>query len=113
MENWTYTIWILIIPFLAFLIAGLQGTRMKTAYSGMVGILSILSVTALSYYTAYKYFFISGKVEGIYQKIHAFNFVWLKFTDSLHIEIGALLDPISVMMLVVISTISLMVHIYS
>ena len=113
MENWSYIIWILIIPFLAFLIAGLQGTRMKTAYSGMVGILSILSVAILSYYTAYKYFFISGKVEGIYQKVHAFNFVWLKFTDSLQIEIGALLDPISVMMLVVISTISLMVHIYS
>jgi NADH-quinone oxidoreductase subunit L len=113
MENWTYTIWILIIPFLAFLIAGLLGSRMKSSYSGMVGIVSMIAVTVLSYFTAYKYFFISGKEEGIYQKILAFNFVWLRFTENLHIELGALLDSISVMMLVVISTISLMVHIYS
>lgn len=38
---------------------------------------------------------------------------WVRFTEHLHIDIGILLDPISVMMLVVISTVSLMVHIYS
>ena len=39
--------------------------------------------------------------------------VWLQFTDKLHIDMGILLDPISVMMLVVITTVSFMVHIYS
>jgi NADH-quinone oxidoreductase subunit L len=34
-------------------------------------------------------------------------------TDNLHIDMGILLDPISVMMLLVITTVSLMVHIYS
>ena len=38
---------------------------------------------------------------------------WLRFTEHLYINLGILLDPISVMMLVVISTVSLMVHIYS
>jgi len=33
--------------------------------------------------------------------------------SNLHIDMGILIDPISVMMLVVISTVSLMVHIYS
>ena len=42
-----------------------------------------------------------------------FNVEWLGFTQNLHIDLGILLDPISVMMLVVISTVSLMVHIYS
>jgi NADH-quinone oxidoreductase subunit L len=37
----------------------------------------------------------------------------LQFTDKLHIDIGILLDPISVMMLIVVTTVSLMVHIYS
>ena len=37
----------------------------------------------------------------------------LPFTESLSIDMGILLDPISVMMLVVISTVSLLVHIYS
>jgi NADH-quinone oxidoreductase subunit L len=113
MENWTYISWILILPALAFLLAGLLGTKIKSAYSGMIGIFSMLTVTVISYFTAYQYFFVSGKTEGIYQKLLAFNFVWVRFTDNLYIEIGALLDPISVMMLVVISTISLMVHIYS
>jgi len=113
MENWSYIIWILIIPFLSFLIAALPGSKFKPSFSGLVGIASILSVTILSYITAYNYFFISGKSEGIYQKIIAFNYVWVRFSEVLHIDIGGLLDPISVMMLVVISTISLMVHIYS
>ena len=70
--------------------------------------------TYLSYFTAYHYFFKVGKgLDGAFQKIVGFNMEWLRFTDSLHIDIGVLLDPISVMMLVVISTISLMVHIYS
>lgn len=41
------------------------------------------------------------------------NFQWLPFAESLHIDMGIMLDPVSVMMLVVISTVSLMVHIYS
>ena len=50
---------------------------------------------------------------GVYQKLVPLNFEWLRFTDKLHIDLGVLLDPISVMMLVVITTVSLMVHIYS
>ena len=41
------------------------------------------------------------------------NTVWLPIGGELHIDLGILLDPISVMMLVVISTVSLMVHVYS
>ncbi len=41
------------------------------------------------------------------------NTTWLNLTDNLHIDLGVLIDPISVMMLVVITTVSLMVHIYS
>ncbi|NUM50032.1 MAG: NADH-quinone oxidoreductase subunit L [Flavobacteriales bacterium] len=113
MENWSYIIWILIIPFLSFLFAALPGTKLKSSVSGLVGIASILSVAILSYITAYSYFFVSGKIDGVFQKIIAFNYVWVRFSEVLQIDIGGLLDPISVMMLVVISTISLMVHIYS
>jgi NADH-quinone oxidoreductase subunit L len=51
-------------------------------------------------------------VDGVYQ-----TFVektpWMNFTDTLHIDMGILVDPISVMMLIVVTTVSLMVHIYS
>ncbi len=113
MINFSYTIWILLIPFLMFVLLGLAGHKLKAKLSGLLGTGGLAAVTVLSYLTAYSYFFSTEKVDGAYQKITAFNITWLQFTDKLHIDLGVLLDPISVMMLVVISTVSLMVHIYS
>ena len=113
MINFNYTIWILLLPFLMFLFLGLAGHKYFPRLSGILGTCGLAVITVLSYITAYKYFFTSEKVDGAYQKIIAFNFTWLQFTDKLHIDIGALLDPISVMMLIVITTVSFMVHIYS
>jgi NADH-quinone oxidoreductase subunit L len=45
--------------------------------------------------------------------VEAFKIVWLPLTDNLIIHLGILLDPLSIMMLVVITTVSSMVHIYS
>src|SRR5688572_12111639 len=112
--GYDYTIWILIVPFAAFLVTGLLGNKMNPKLSGIIGTVGLLVVTILSYYTAYKYFFFDGNVHtGVYKSITGFNMEWLQFSDKLSIDIGVLLDPISVMMLVVISTVSLMVHIYS
>ncbi len=113
MINFNYTIWILLLPFLMFILLGLAGHKYFPKLSGILGTCGLAIITVLSYITAWNYFFSSEKIDGAYQKIIAFNFTWLQFTDKLHIDIGALLDPISVMMLVVISTVSLMVHIYS
>jgi NADH-quinone oxidoreductase subunit L len=113
MINFGYTIWIPLIPFIVFMVLGLAGHKLKAKLSGLIGTCGLGLVTLLSYITAYFYFFTSEKVDGAFQKIQAFNVTWLQFTDKLHIDLGVLLDPISVMMLVVISTVSLMVHIYS
>ena len=113
MINFNYTLWILLLPFLMFLFLGLAGHKYFPRLSGILGTCGLAVITVLSYITAYKYFFTSEKVDGAYQKIIAFNFTWLQFTDKLHIDIGALIDPISVMMLIVITTVSFMVHIYS
>jgi len=113
MINFSYTVWIPLIPFLMFVLLGLTGHKLKARLSGLLGTGGLAMVTVLSYITAYSYFFSTEKVEGAYQKISAFNITWLQFTDKLHIDLGVLLDPISVMMLVVISTVSFMVHIYS
>ena len=113
MINFGYTIWILIIPFLTFVVLGLAGMKLKARLSGLTGTIALGLVTALSYFTAISYFSGSGLKEGVFQKIVAANSVWLTLTDKLHIDMGVLIDPISVMMLVVISTVSFMVHIYS
>jgi len=113
MINFNYTIWILLLPFFMFIFLGLAGHKYFPKLSGIIGTSGLAIITVLSYITAYKYFFTSEKIDGAYQKIIASNTVWLQLTDKLHIDIGILLDPISVMMLVVISTVSFMVHIYS
>jgi NADH-quinone oxidoreductase subunit L len=113
MINFSYTIWIPLIPFLMFLLLGLAGNKLKARLSGLLGTGGLAVVAILSYITAYLYFFSTEKVDETFQKISAFNITWLQLTDKLHIDLGVLLDPISVMMLVVISTVSLMVHIYS
>lgn len=113
METFNYSILILALPLVMFLILGLGGKYLKPVVAGTLGTLSLSVMAILSYITAYQYFFVSGKVEGVYKGIYVFNEAWLKFTDTLQIKMGMFLDPISVMMLVVITTVSLMVHIYS
>jgi NADH-quinone oxidoreductase subunit L len=113
MVNFTYTVSILIIPFLMFVLLGLAGHKLKPKLSGLFGTAGLAVITALSYLTAYLYFFQSERIDDAFQKITAYNMTWLQLTDKLHIDIGVLIDPISVMMLIVITTVSLMVHIYS
>ncbi|MBE0641633.1 MAG: NADH-quinone oxidoreductase subunit L, partial [Bacteroidales bacterium] len=107
-----YTIWILLIPFFLFLLIGLTGMYFKPIVSGIVGTIGLGVITLLSFITAYQYFFLDGMVDGVYQKIIAASYTWLAFTDTLHIDMGVMLDPIAVMMLLVVSIVSFMVHIY-
>lgn len=113
-DQFTYTFLILLLPFLSFLILALAGMKMSHKLAGTIGTISLGLVAVLSYYTAFTYFSLPRTAEGIYQTIIALDKTdWLPMTQNLHIGIGILLDPISVMMLIVISTVSFMVHIYS
>jgi NADH-quinone oxidoreductase subunit L len=110
--DFTYTILIPLIPLAVFLLLGIYYNKIKPAVSGWIGSLGLLASLVLSYYTAYQYFFKVGKMDGIYQTfVHKWR--WMSFTDSLHIDMGVMIDQISVMMLIVVTTISFMVHLYS
>ncbi|KAA6327450.1 NADH-quinone oxidoreductase subunit L [termite gut metagenome] len=104
---------ILLLPMLSFLVLGLGSKWLKPVYAGYFGTLCLGMVTLLSYYTAWQYFSAPRLADGTFAVLMPYDFTWLKFTETLHFNLGILLDPISVMMLVVISTVSLMVHIYS
>lgn len=100
-----------------FLFLGLLGGKMSHKLAGTLGTLGMGTVLVLAYTTAFTYFF-SGSSEFVNaagERLQAviFNQTWLAFTDKLVIKLGFLLDPISAMMLVVITTISFMVHLYS
>ena len=108
----SYIVFIPLIPLAVFLLLGIGYQKIQPSVSGYIGVAGMATSAALSYYAAYQYFFVSGKVDGVYQTFVE-KTVWMNFTDTLHIDMGILVDPISIMMLVVVTTISLMVHIYS
>ena len=107
-----YTIFILLLPLLSFLVLGLAGMKMSHKVAGLIGTVSLGIVTVLSYMTAFSYFSMERGADGTLPTLVPYNVTWLPL-GSLHFDLGILLDPISVMMLIVISTVSLMVHIYS
>jgi len=110
--DYGYTILILLLPLFSFLVLGLCGMKMSHKAAGLIGTTSLGVVTVLSYLTAFQYFTAARTAEGVYATLMPYNFTWLPL-GTLHFDLGILLDPISVMMLIVISTVSLMVHIYS
>ena len=103
--DFSYTILIPLIPLAVFLLLGINYNRIKPAISGWIGSLGLLTTLVLSYYTAYQYFFVVGKLGDVYQSFTT-QWRWMNFTDTLYIDMGVLIDQISVMMLVVVSTIS-------
>lgn len=112
----TLPLLILAIPLFNFLLLGLTGMKMSHKLAGLIGIFAMGVTTVLAYTVAFTYFF-SGSpdfiVDGVRQIYTIFNVEWLAFTDKLIVHLGFLLDPIAAMMLVVITTISFMVHLYS
>lgn len=113
MPNATNIALIPLLPLAAFVLLGLFGRKYLKSSAGLIGTALLLGSAALAFYTAYDYFFVYGKVNGVYQQFIPMKLTWLAFTKEMSIDMGLVIDPISVMMLVVVTLISLMVHIYS
>ena len=104
----TNTVLVLVLPFVMFLFLGLAGVKMPRKTAGVIGVVGMLITTVLAYWVAIDYFMHHPGHEQISAEVD-----WLNFTPKLVARMGVLIDPISAMMLVVISTVSLMVHLYS
>lgn len=110
--DYSFTLLILVLPLAGFFILGLLGSRLKPDVAGIAGTTGLFIITVLSFLTAYQYFS-APNPDGEFESLEIYNVLWLTFTDQLQIHLGILLDSLSVMMLVVITSVSLMVHIYS
>ena len=113
MSNYLYILWIPLLPLATFVLLGLFGRKYFKTTAGIISTASLLTSTILSFVAAKQYFFADGKVNGIYQKIIALKYTWLQFSPNVSIDMGIIVDPISVMMLIVVTSVSLMVHIFS
>ncbi|MEP6727614.1 MAG: NADH-quinone oxidoreductase subunit L, partial [Bacteroidota bacterium] len=112
MSSHFYILLIPLLPLAAFLVLGLFGRKYLHAAAGIIGTLVLLTAAVIAILTAYNYFN-TGKINGIYQHIVSFKYTWLQFSPNVSIDMGFLLDPISMMMVVIVTFISLMVHVFS
>src|SRR5216683_2959868 len=102
MPNYAYIALIPLLPLAGFVVLGLFGRRYFGRFSGVIGTGTVLIPSGLSLWTAYQYFFVGG-ADGTYHQVLALKSVWLTFSPGLSIDMSIILDPISVMMIVVVS----------
>src|SRR5215471_7659164 len=91
-------------PLIASIIVGLWGPRLGRSVSHSLCILGVAISTVISY------FVLRDVSAG-----HLFNgdvYVWLQ-SGSLKLAIGFLIDPLTATMMLVVSFVSLMVHVYT
>lgn len=113
MNAFEYTFLIPGIPLLGFLIIIFNFNRFSKNLTAWLATASIGISFLLSVYTSWQYFFQLGPVNGVYPKFIGFDTHWLRLGENLSVHMGTLIDQASVMMLIVVTTVSLMVHIYS
>src|SRR5580692_1032496 len=111
MPNSAYIVLIPLLPLAGFAILGLFGRKYFPRSSGFIGTCLVLVSTGLAFWVAYQYF--SAYLAGGSREIVPVKLSWLTFSPGFSIDMSIILDPISVMMIVVVTFISLMVHIYS
>src|SRR5690606_41726407 len=88
----TYIALIPLLPLATFVLLGLFGRKHFNQSSGIIGTASLLASTALSLFVAWQYFFVDGKVNGVYQQVIAFKYSWLQFSPNVSIDMGAILE---------------------
>ncbi|MBI5092831.1 MAG: NADH-quinone oxidoreductase subunit L [Candidatus Hydrogenedentes bacterium] len=100
------------IPFCSFAIVGLFIAPMSKKLAGIVATASVFATAALAYAIAWEYFtlFPAG---AAHPAIIPFSFEWLRYQPGLSVTAGIYVDPISVLLMVVVTTVSALVHLYS
>jgi NADH-quinone oxidoreductase subunit L len=100
------------IPFVSFALVGLALRPLAPRLAGAVATLAIFAAAAMAYAVAIAYY-------GLYPPgaehpaLVPFAVEWLRYQPGFTISMGALVDPISVLLIVVVTTVSALVHLYS
>ena len=113
MLNLTIISIILLLPFTNFLVLGLTSRSIRQPLSGYWSCLTMSISALLSIAVAYAYFVQKGAVNGVFPPLELLRYPWLVFGNNLAIDISIVLDPLTVMMLVVVTFVAAMVHLFS
>lgn len=111
----THSYLIPMLPLLSFVTVGLGLPRADKSIVIRIAILFSALSMGYALLTAATYLVTVMGQPQLYpaQTLICFDFAWLNFSENLTANMGIYLDPISVMMIVVITVISFLVNIYS
>ena len=104
MEN--IYLWIVLSPLIGSIIAGLFGSKVGRSGAHWATIIGVAISTVLSMYV-FKHINIDGGAT-----FNASIYTWM-VVDGLRLEVGFLVDELTSMMMVVVTFVSLMVHVYT
>jgi len=97
-----------LLPFLGFLVVGLGRNLWSRRFSAGLAIGAIGLSTIVGWSAALEYY---RQFAG--QTLAAGTYEWLRFSPTLVANVGILVDDISMLLVLVVTTISLLVHVYS
>jgi NADH-quinone oxidoreductase subunit L len=100
------------IPFISFAFVGLVLRPLAPRVAAVVATLAIFAAAAMAAAVAVAYFglYPPGSEHPV---LVPFAVEWLRYQAGFTVSMGALVDPISVLLIVVVTTISAFVHLYS
>ncbi len=101
-----YYLTIVLAPLAAAILAGLSGRQLRHAGAHWITILAVGLSFALSVFVLKHQVIDGGAVDNFYV------YTWA-VTDGLRMEVGFLVDRLTALMMVVVTFVSLMVHIYT
>jgi NADH-quinone oxidoreductase subunit L len=102
---------ILALPFFSFLVVGLAIRPISEKLAGLAATAVVFATAAVAYCIAWEY--LSLPSDAGRPSFVAWSFDWLRFQENMTGRIGVLVDPISVLLMIVVTTISSLVHLYS
>ncbi len=97
-----------LLPFLGFLVVGLFVQKSGERPASSLAILAIGASMVLSWGAGWEYF-----TANLGRTLVPLKFEWLRFSPTLIGNMGVLVDNISVLLILVVTTISFLIHVYS
>jgi NADH-quinone oxidoreductase subunit L len=97
----------------SFFVAAVLSRTRTSKLAGLVGTLATMTAAGFSAVLAWQYFHLETGVEGAFPALVPWSIDWLRYQEHLLARIGVLIDPISVLLMVVVTTVSSLVHLYS
>ncbi|MFQ5606922.1 MAG: NADH-quinone oxidoreductase subunit L [Candidatus Zixiibacteriota bacterium] len=100
------------LPFLSFLFVGLFVAPLSRKAAGIVATLSVFASAALALWLAWEYFHLT--TTGAERPAFiGWGFEWLRYHEYLSVNAGVLIDASSVLLMVVVTFVGSLIHLYS